>query len=205
MKAAARECLVCPFAMNSTQTVFGDGPGGATIMIVGEQPGDREDREGSPFVGPAGALLDEILSELKIPRGQIYVTNAVKHFKFVKRGKFRLHQKPVASEINACRPWLEKEVELIEPEVILALGATAAQSLCGRVVRVTQERGQWLASAFAPGVRVRVTWHPAAILRARGEEERSEKRTQLLEDVREAWRRVRAVGRSRVRDSELRL
>jgi probable DNA metabolism protein len=183
LRAAAKHCLVCPFAKYSTQTVFGEGAKKAAIMIVGEQPGDQEDRQGHPFVGPAGALLDEILEELGIDRDQVYVTNAVKHFKFTQRGKVRLHAKPSASEVHACRPWLEKEIEAVEPQVIVALGATAAASVCGRAVKIGAEHGSWLGGAL-PNTRVLVSWHPSAILRSIDEESRHEKRAQLKEDLR---------------------
>ena len=188
LRTAAKSCLVCPFAVKSTQTVFGEGPKRASIMFVGEQPGDHEDRAGHPFVGPAGALLDEVLQELGIPREEVYVTNAVKHFKFQQRGKRRIHMKPYGSEIAACRPWLEKEVEAVQPEVIVALGATAAQSVASRAVKVTKERGQWIDSEFDASVLA--TWHPSAILRSIDANSRAIKRDQLKSDLKKAWAAV---------------
>lgn len=194
LRNASKSCLVCPFAVKSTQTVFGEGPKRATIMMVGEQPGDQEDRAGQPFVGPAGTLLNEILQELGIPRDEVYVTNAVKHFKFESRGKRRLHMKPNGSEIAACRPWLEKEIAAVQPEVILALGATAAQSLCGRMVKVTKERGQWLEGKDTGDSKVMASWHPSAILRSIDEESRKQKMAQLKSDLSKAWKSIRRKG-----------
>lgn len=191
LRNAAKDCLVCPFAVRSTQTVFGEGPKNALIMFVGEQPGDQEDLAGKPFVGPAGGLLDGILDELGIPRDEIYVTNAVKHFKFEPRGKRRIHQKPQGSEVAACHPWLEKEIQSVRPQVIFALGATAAQSVAGRVVKITKERGSWLSGVEAGGAKVMVSWHPSAILRAIDEPSRRLKKEQLKQDLKKAWKAVR--------------
>lgn len=186
LRGAAAECLVCPWAKRSTQTVFGEGPARASIMIVGEQPGDKEDLTGHPFVGPAGRVLDEALAEAGIPRTEIYVTNAVKHFKFEPRGKFRLHQKPNGSDIKACHPWLESELATVKPVVVVALGATAAQSVCGRVIKVTQARGRWIEGE----PRVLVSWHPSAILRAQPGA-RDELRAQLRSDLAKVWKFVK--------------
>lgn len=170
LRDLAAGCRNCPLWKNATQTVFGEGPRKARYMIVGEQPGDREDREGRPFVGPAGKLLDRALEEAGIERGKVWVTNAVKHFKWVPKGKVRLHQKPSAGEIEACKPWLEAELRRIAPEVLIVLGATAARALLGPRVRVTADRGVYDAPALAP--RVVVTVHPSSLLRSRDEASR---------------------------------
>jgi DNA polymerase len=159
-------------------------------MLVGEQPGDREDLAGRPFVGPAGSLLAAILSELEIPPERAYLTNAVKHFKYTGgRGKRRLHQRPNAAEVGACRPWLEAEVAALRPAVIIALGRTAAASVCGKAIALGRTRGLWLQSAIG-SARVLVSWHPAAILRAPDPATRAEKRAQLKDDLNKAWRFV---------------
>src|SRR3954449_735257 len=163
-------CRGCPLWQNATQGVMGEGRQGAVVMLVGEQPGDQEDVEGRPFVGPAGRLLDEALEAAGIDRQAAYVTNAVKHFKWEARGKRRIHAKPSWSEQMACRPWLEAELAAIEPEVLVCLGATAGQSLLGKQFRVTKERGRWLDSELAP--HVTATIHPSAILRQRDDESR---------------------------------
>jgi DNA polymerase len=169
LREAARTCRGCPLWRNATQTVFGEGPAHAQVVMIGEKPGDREDIEGHPFVGPAGRLLDQALAGAGIDRGIVYVTNAVKHFKWEPAGKRRLHKKPSAREIAACRPWLEAELELLRPEIVVALGATAAQDLMGPKFRVTHDRGKvfrdvpW-ASYFV------ATIHPSAILRGDPEE-----------------------------------
>ena len=159
----------------------GDGPARATVMFVGEQPGDREDRDGVPFTGPAGRLFDRALEEAGIDRSAAYVTNAVKHFRFRQRGKRRIHQRPDASHIAACRPWLDAELAVVRPEALVCLGAIAAQSLLGRGVRVTQDRGRPLASELAPWVMVTV--HPSSVLRARGDEERRTAYREFVEDL----------------------
>jgi DNA polymerase len=201
LKRAARKCLVCPFARAATQTVFGafaaDGvrganadAGGPMLMLVGEQPGDREDLAGQPFVGPAGSLLAVLLAELGIPPERTYLTNAVKHFKYIGgRGKRRLHQRPNTAEIGACRPWLEAEVATLRPAVIIALGRTAAASVCGKATALGRARGRWLRSALG-SARVLVSWHPAAVLRAPDPAVRAEKRAQLKDDLNKAWRFV---------------
>jgi uracil-DNA glycosylase family protein len=172
LREAAADCRACPLWKVGTQTVFGEGPGHAELMLVGEQPGDREDREGRPFVGPAGRLLDEALAEAGIDRSRAYLTNAVKHFKWRASGKRRIHAKPNWSEIAACRPWLDSELEVVRPDVLVCLGATAAQALLGRAFRVTTQRGQPVESDLAP--HVLATIHPSAILRGDPESRKSE-------------------------------
>jgi DNA polymerase len=179
-KAAAR-CRACPLWKEATQTVFGEGREGSPLMLVGEQPGDREDREGHPFVGPAGRVLDEALERAGIDRASAYVTNAVKHFKWEPRGKRRIHAKPNWSELAACRPWLEAELAVVEPRVLVCLGATAAQSLLGRDFRVTQHRGEWIDSDLAD--HVTATIHPSAILRQRDEDARRKEMAAFVRDL----------------------
>jgi DNA polymerase len=172
LRKAARDCRGCPLWQRGTQTVFGEGPATARVLMVGEQPGDREDLTGRPFVGPAGKLLDSALVAAGIDRSVVYVTNAVKHFKWEPVGKRRLHQKPSAREIAACRPWLEAEMEAIDPEIVVALGATAAQALMGAAFRVTRDRGKVFADT--PWARAFVaTVHPSSILRGDPEERKS--------------------------------
>jgi uracil-DNA glycosylase len=164
LKEAAAGCTACPLHETGTQTVFGEGTSKAEVMFVGEQPGDQEDLQGEPFVGPAGKLLDKALEEVSIDRSQVYVTNVVKHFKWQARGKRRIHQKPNWSEVAACRPWLEAELEVVEPRVLVCLGATAAQALLGRDFRVSRQRGEPVDSDLAE--HVMATVHPSSILRA---------------------------------------
>jgi uracil-DNA glycosylase len=164
LREAVHTCRGCDLYRNATQAVFGEGARAADVMLVGEQPGDSEDREGRPFVGPAGRLLDNALEEAGIDRAATYVTNVVKHFKWQARGKRRIHQKPNWTEIAACRPWLDAELEVVQPRVLVCLGATAAQALLGRQFRVTQSRGQLVDSPLAEVVTATV--HPSAILRA---------------------------------------
>jgi DNA polymerase len=164
LRGAAQRCRGCDLYKRATQAVFGVGPAGARVMFVGEQPGDQEDKEGEPFVGPAGALLDKALAEAGIPRGEAYLTNAVKHFSWEPRGKRRIHKKPRTSEMKACRPWLEAEVRVVKPEVMVCLGAVAAQAVLGTQFKLMQNRGQILSSAVAE--RVVATIHPSAVLRA---------------------------------------
>src|SRR5438477_9735274 len=168
VRAEAAGCRACPLWKTGTQTVFGEGSDSAEVMFVGEQPGDQEDKQGRPFVGPAGRLLDEALEAAGIDRAAVYVTNAVKHFKWQARGKRRIHQKPNWTEMTACRPWLEAELEVVKPRVLVLLGATAAQSLLGREFRVTQHRGELLESDLAEAVTATV--HPSSILRGEPEE-----------------------------------
>jgi uracil-DNA glycosylase family protein len=163
LREAAKGCTACPLYKLGTQTVFGEGAAHAPLMLVGEQPGDYEDRMGRPFVGPAGKLLDRALAEAGVDRSRAYVTNAVKHFKWTARGKRRIHSKPSGPEIAACHPWLQAEIELVAPEVLVCLGATAAQALLGRDFRVTKQRGTFIKSNLAP--HVLATVHPSSLLR----------------------------------------
>jgi uracil-DNA glycosylase len=189
LREAVAGCRACPLWENATQAVFGEGAARAQLMLVGEQPGDREDREGRPFVGPAGRLLDEALDEAGIDREQAYVTNVVKHFKWQARGKRRIHAKPAWSEIAACRPWLDAELSVVRPQVLVCLGATAAQALLGRSFRVTRERGKPIDSDLAPNVLA--TIHPSAILRA-DPETRELERAAFVDDLRVAASMLRA-------------
>jgi DNA polymerase len=182
LRAKARDCRACPLWQTGTQTVFGEGKASAKVVLVGEQPGDQEDRQGRPFVGPAGRLLDEALEAAGIDRSTAYVTNAVKHFKWVAKGKRRIHQKPAWSEIAACNPWLQAELDVIRPEVLVCLGATAAQALLGKQFRVTKERGTWVDSPLAP--HVTATIHPSSILRQRSDEDRHRELAGFVEDLR---------------------
>ncbi|MDQ4149476.1 MAG: UdgX family uracil-DNA binding protein [Actinomycetota bacterium] len=189
LREAAQLCQGCDLWRNATQAVFGEGGPEATVMLVGEQPGDREDLSGHPFVGPAGKLLDRALEEAGIERDKVYVTNAVKHFKWMPRGKKRLHKKPNAEEIAACRPWLDAEIALIGPELVVCLGATAAQALLGRAFRVTESHGQIL---DGPGdFQVMATMHPSSILRAQSDEDREAQMRVLVEDLTNAARFLR--------------
>ena len=182
LRQAAAGCKGCDLFITGTQTVFGEGPPHAQVMFVGEQPGDQEDRAGQPFVGPAGRVLDEALVEVGIDRSRVYVTNVVKHFKWVARGRRRIHSKPNAREIRACRPWLEAELADVEPRVVVALGATAAQALLGTTFRVTQQRGKPLeGTGLAPYVIATV--HPASILRAPDPESREAEGRAFVEDL----------------------
>src|SRR5437762_2599347 len=181
LREAAQHCEGCPLYANATQTVFGAGPSSARVMMVGEQPGDVEDRQGAPFVGPAGRLLDRMMEEAGIPRQKVYVTNAVKHFKWEPRGKRRMHSKPNSREIFACRPWLEAELEAIRPELLVLLGATAAQSLLGLQFRITKHRGQPFESDWAPWTMA--TYHPSALLRAIHQPGEDQLRRDFLADL----------------------
>jgi len=181
LREAAAGCRGCHLYEDATQTVFGAGRGRSRVMMVGEQPGDREDREGAPFVGPAGRMLDRGLADAGIERGDLYVTNVVKHFKFVQRGKRRIHQTPVMEEIRACRPWLDAELEQVRPEILICLGATAAKALLGPSFRVTKSRGKFVESELAP--LVTATVHPSSILRARTDEEREAAYEQFVADL----------------------
>jgi DNA polymerase len=204
LASACRRCEACPLYCAATQAVFGEGPAHARIMLVGEQPGDEEDRRGHPFVGPAGAVLAEALAEAGLPRDEIYLTNAVKHFKFVERGKRRLHEKPNARERAACRPWLAAELRLVRPRIVVALGATAAASLLGPSVRVLRDRGQ--IRPLTPDTRdetidALVTLHPSAVLRGPTPERRRELRAWLVGDLRLVAARVDVASRHRERAS----
>jgi DNA polymerase len=184
LREIAAGCQACDLWKRGTQTVFGDGKPKAKILFVGEQPGNEEDLEGAPFVGPAGRLLDKALAEAGIDRGLTYVTNVVKHFKWEPRGKRRIHAKPNAAEITACLPWLQAEIQLIQPKLIVCLGATAAQALLGKKFRVTQQRGELI---DAPGAaKVMATVHPSSILRAPDDATRRSETDKFIEDLRQA-------------------
>ena len=182
LRNAAAECRGCDLYKDATQTVFGEGPEDARIVMVGEQPGDREDVAGRPFVGPAGALLDRAIEEAGLVRDDIYFTNVVKHFKHVMRGKRRIHKKPDLEEVRACIPWLEAELARTAPKVLVLLGATAAQAILGRSFRVTQHRGEFVDSPLAP--LVTATVHPSSILRSRTDEERRSAFDAFVQDLR---------------------
>lgn len=183
LRREAASCRACPLWKNATQTVFGEGPSDAQIMLVGEQPGDREDLAGRPFVGPAGLLLNRALADAGVNRARVYVTNAVKHFKFEPRGKRRLHKRPNAGEIKVCSTrWLLGEIEAVAPQLIVALGATAAQSLAGRPVPVQSNRGEVL--ELASGLRVLITVHPSSLLRLRDEKDKREAYDAFVQDLR---------------------
>ena len=184
LRAAAATCTACDLYRDSTQTVFGEGRAGARVMLVGEQPGDKEDVAGRPFVGPAGRLLDEALAAAGIDRDDAYVTNVVKHFKFARKGKARIHQKPNAAEQAACRPWLEAELAVVQPEVVVCLGATAAQSLLGRQFKVTQQRGQFVEWPYQAVARALATVHPSSILRAPEDADRRALTEAFVDDLR---------------------
>ena len=181
LRAAAANCKACDLWKLGTQTVFGEGSASARVMLVGEQPGDKEDLQGRPFVGPAGAVLDKALAAAGINRNDVYVTNIVKHFKWEPRGKRRLHKKPNTLEISACRPWLDAEIKVVKPEVVVLLGATAAQGILGSQFRVTQHRGEWLESNIAPFVMATV--HPSSILRAPDDDSRHEEMRKFVADL----------------------
>ena len=182
VRAMAAGCKACDLYKRGTQTVFGEGPRRAGVMLVGEQPGDAEDLAGHPFVGPAGKLLDDALEQAGIDRRQVYVTNVVKHFKWEPRGKRRIHAKPNGAEIAACRPWLETEIALVKPRVLVCLGATAAQALLGKSFKVSQQRGTFVPSTLAP--RVTATVHPSSILRAGDDESRHLEMRRFVADLR---------------------
>jgi DNA polymerase len=185
LRSAAAGCRGCRLYLNATQTVFGEGASHAPLMLVGEQPGDREDLAGHPFVGPAGQLLDEAMAEAGLRRSAVYVTNAVKHFNFEPRGKFRLHKRPPVSAVKACMPWLEAELAVVKPRVVVLLGATAAQALLGAKFRITRDRGKRLEHARAGAVIA--TFHPSAILRAPDAATREVSRAALVEDLKLAY------------------
>ena len=188
LKAAAADCKACDLWKSGTQTVFGEGRKKSRIMFVGEQPGNDEDLSGVPFVGPAGRLLDKALVEAGIDRTTVYVTNAVKHFKWEPRGKRRIHKKPNSTEVAACRPWLEAEISVVQPEVIVCLGATAAQALLGNKFRVSQQRGQFFQTPLG---RITATVHPSSILRAPDDETRHEEMARFIADLKKIAREIR--------------
>lgn len=183
LQRSAHDCRACDLWRNATQTVFGEGPSRARVMFIGEQPGDQEDRQGHPFVGPAGRFLDEALVEAGVDRSEVYVTNVVKHFKWeaAQRGKRRIHKKPRQSEIEACRPWLDAELKVVKPQVAVCLGASAAQALLGKKFRVTRDRGLLVPSDLAP--QVMATTHPASILRAPDSRSREQQRREFVRDL----------------------
>jgi uracil-DNA glycosylase len=189
MRESARECTACHLFRRATQTVFGEGPKNAPIMLVGEQPGDREDEAGKPFVGPAGKIMDRALEEAGIDRKQVYVTNVVKHFKWEPRGKRRIHQKPNSREIAACQPWLEAELRIVKPKLLVCLGSTAGQAIFGPSFRVTRERGRVLSSKLS--AKVVATVHPSSLLRQPDEESREREYKKFVGDLRVA---LRAAG-----------
>ena len=181
LRAAAARCKACDLWKLGTQTVFGEGGSNPRVMFVGEQPGDQEDIQGRPFVGPAGKILDKALEAAGIDRKEVYVTNAVKHFKWEPRGKRRIHKKPNSLEIAACKPWLEAEIEVLKPDVIVCLGATAAQALLGKNFKVSTQRGVFIPSPFAPYVMATV--HPSSLLRAPDDETRRRETLRFIEDL----------------------
>jgi DNA polymerase len=183
VRDVAAGCRACDLWANATQTVFGEGSERSRLMLVGEQPGDREDLSGHPFVGPAGRLLDEALAGAGIDREQVFVTNVVKHFKWRPSGKRRLHERPNPVEIRACRPWLDLELELVRPEVLVLMGATAAQAVLGRDFRVSDRHGELLPPLEPPGPRLLATYHPSSILRSRSSEEREAALRTLIDDL----------------------
>jgi DNA polymerase len=191
LRAEAAGCRACDLWQCGTQTVFGEGPEHAPLMLVGEQPGDREDVEGHPFVGPAGALLDWALEEAGIERTAVYVTNAVKHFKWTAKGKRRIHQKPNAGEVEACRPWLEAEMAAVRPRIVVALGATAAQALLGKDFRVTKHRGEFFEQEDGPVITATV--HPSSILRA-PDDTRQREMAALVDDLRTVAKRLAEIA-----------
>lgn len=189
LREAAAACKGCDLWKRGTQTVFGEGSPNARVLMVGEQPGDKEDLQGRPFVGPAGAILDKALAAAGIDRNEVYVTNIVKHFKWEPRGKRRIHKKPNALEISACRPWLDAEIEVTRPDVIVLLGATAAQGLLGCDFRVSQQHGEWVQSSIAPAVMATV--HPSSILRAPDDDTRHEEMRKFVADLKKVAARLR--------------
>src|SRR5919106_2586836 len=192
LRDAARSCQGCELYKSATQTVFGEGLRKANVVFVGEQPGDQEDRQGHPFVGPAGRLLDKALAEARIPRDEVYITNAVKHFKWIQRGKRRLHQKPLIRQVIACKPWLEAEIEAVHPKVVVCLGATAAQSMAGRIVRITQERGKFLDGDSRAAVFI--TIHPSSIYRLREKDEQEKEYRRFVAEMKSVERKLRSLA-----------
>lgn len=191
LREAAAACTACPLYVNATQTVFGEGPARASVMLVGEQPGDSEDLAGHPFVGPAGKMLDRCIAAAGIDRRRAFVTNAVKHFKWVPRGTRRIHSKPNSMEIAACFPWLEAEIAAVRPKVVVALGATAGQALFGKAFRVTRDRGRLIPSRWAPYTLA--TLHPSSLLRAPDEETRHREIDRFIDDLKQVAQLLRAT------------
>lgn len=194
LRQAAKACTGCDLYQRATQTVFGEGASGATIIFVGEQPGDQEDVQGHPFVGPAGRLLDKALVEAGIARNEVYITNAVKHFKWEPQGKRRKHKRPSAGEVAACRPWLASELNAIHPHIVVCLGATAAQAVLGKVVRINEARGQFIKTPWAPATYV--TIHPSSIFRHRERAQQEKEYRQFVEDLRQIHRKLQEYKRS---------
>ena len=192
VRAVAAGCKACDLYKRGTQTVFGEGPKRAEIMLVGEQPGDAEDLAGHPFVGPAGKLLDRALEEAGIDRSAVYVTNVVKHFKWEPRGKRRIHSKPNAAEIGACRPWLDTEIALVKPRGLVCLGATAAQALLGKTFKVSRQRGEFVESSLAP--LVSATVHPSSILRAPDSRARRDEMKRFVSDLKKVAAALSSAG-----------
>ena len=193
LREEAASCRACPLWKDATQTVFGEGPGHAEIMLVGEQPGDKEDLAGKPFVGPAGQMLDRALEEAGIDRRKVYVTNAVKHFKFVPRGKIRLHQKPNTPEIKACRQWYERELAAVRPTLVVALGATAAQSVFGKITPINKNRGHVV--ALDDGIEALVTVHPSYLLRLPDQDAKEREYERFVADLKIAARTLGKAAR----------
>ena len=193
LKDDAAGCRSCPLWENATQTVFGEGPVETRLMLVGEQPGDKEDLAGRPFVGPAGLLLDRALEDAGIDRNSTYVTNAVKHFKWIWRGKRRLHQKPAIREVMACKPWLVAEIEAVRPKIVVCMGATAAQAVLGRAVPITKERGKFILSES--GLLALVTIHPSAIYRRREKDEQEQEYRRFAAEIKLAQRKLQIMKR----------
>jgi len=191
LRAAAAECKACDLWKRGTQTVFGEGARRAAAMLVGEQPGNEEDLSGRPFVGPAGRLLDKALAEAGIPREQVYVTNAVKHFKFIWRGKKRLHQKPAIRYVTACRPWLEAEFETLQPAIVVCMGSTAAQSIFRKPVPIMKERGKFLQSELGP--LAFITIHPSSIYRHPEKEEQEKEYRRFADEMKLLQRKLRTL------------
>ena len=191
LRDAAHSCKGCDLYKNATQTVFGEGPQKASVVFVGEQPGDQEDRQGHPFVGPAGRLLDKALVEARIPRDEVYVTNAVKHFKWIWRGKRRLHQKPAIRQVTACKPWLEAEFEALRPKIVICMGATAAQAVLGKTVLITKERGKFI--GLRPGLVTFITVHPSAIYRHREKDEQDKEYRRFASEMKQVQRKLQSM------------
>ena len=194
LREQASHCRACPLWKNATQTVFGEGPKAARVMLVGEQPGDKEDLAGHPFVGPAGQMLDRALEEAGIDRRTVYVTNAVKHFKFFPRGKIRLHQKPTSPEIRACRPWYEQELATVKPQLVVAMGATAAQCVFGKTTPINKNRGRLI--HLDEGIDALVTVHPSYLLRLPDEEAKKREYERFVEDLKIAAKHSRKPARA---------
>jgi DNA polymerase len=192
LRQAAEGCQACDLWRDATQTVFGEGPRRARVLLVGEQPGEREDRDGHPFVGPAGRVLDEALEAAGIDRHDVYVTNAVKHFRFETRGKRRIHKRPSVEQVNACRPWLQAEIDVVAPEVVVCMGATAAQALLGRDFRVSRQRGEFVSTNGGP--LITATVHPSSVLRA-PDESRAAEMQAFVEDFAAVAERLRLDDR----------